>query len=195
MEQLYTLMLAIALRLLSLMLLAIALHSSSLLLATDLRSVDAIVFTLTHGNICFSNMSYDTRYTSDRPKPEPTRQGRHRPSRPPPAIKSVDRSPLTRCRQAARCSSGRRCVAHLEQHSAGIWLAFGCGTAIAPKQHVIRAHAWSCEEFDGIMRNYLRPPWSSRSNKTPAQHRVTLAARSLARRCGGLHKYIKAPTR
>ena len=64
-------MLAIALRLLSLMLLAIALHSSSLLLATDLRSVDAIVFTLTHGNICFSNMSYDTRYTSDRPKPEP----------------------------------------------------------------------------------------------------------------------------
>jgi hypothetical protein len=192
MEQLYTLMLAIALRLLSLMLLAIALHSSSLLLATDLRSVYAIVFTLTHGNICFSNMTHGIPQIDQSQSP---RQGRHRPSRPPPAIKSVDRSPLTRCRQAARCSSGRRCVAHLEQHSAGIWLAFGCGTAIAPKQHVIRAHAWSCEEVDGIMRNYLRPPWSSRSNKTPAQHRVTLAARSLARRCGGLHKYIKAPTR
>jgi len=187
MEQLYTLMLAIALRLLSLMLLAIALHSSSLLLATDLRSVDAIVFTLTHGNICFSNMTHGIPQIDQSQSP---RQGRHRPSRPPPAIKSVDRSPLTRCRQAARCSSGRRCVAHLEQHSAGIWLAFGCGTAIAPKQHVIRAHAWSCEEVDGIMRNYLRPPWSSRSNKTPAQHRVTLAARSLARRCGGLHKCI-----
>jgi hypothetical protein len=190
-------MLAIALRLLSLMLLAIALHSSSLLLATDLRSVDAIVFTLTHGNICFSNMTHGIpkHILPQIDQSQSPRQGRHRPSRPPPAIKSVDRSPLTRCRQAARCSSGRRCVAHLEQHSAGIWLAFGCGTAIAPKQHVIRAHAWSCEEVDGIMRNYLRPPWSSRSNKTPAQHRVTLAARSLARRCGGLHKYIKAPTR